>query len=96
MRIRIALFALGLAAGPAAAQSPIAEVICAPRAQMLDRLARQYGAERAGMGLRNAETILEIWTSPRGDWTLVQTYASGQMCILAMGRDWVAEGAGPA
>ena len=74
-------------AGPAMAESPIAEVICAPRAEILARLT---GAELAGAGLRDAEAVLEVWTRASGDWTLVQSYANGTACILAMGEAWEA------
>ena len=73
------------AAGPAAAQSPIAEVICVSRAELVVRLP---GAEMSGSGLRDTETVLEVWTSPSGDWTIVQSYADGTTCILAMGVAW--------
>lgn len=70
---------------PAVAGSPIAEVICVPRAEMLQRLA---GAGLAGSGLRDAEAVVEVWTRSSGDWVLVQSYANGQACILAMGEAW--------
>jgi hypothetical protein len=85
------LILLGLAAclmtGPAAAESPIAEVICIPRAELAQRL---RGAELSGLGLRDTETVLEVWTKASGDWTLVQSYADGLACILAMGEAWEA------
>lgn len=91
---RIAL-ALVLLAAPAAAQSPIAEVICAPRAQMVERLTVQYRSQLSGMGMRERDAVIEVWADPEGRWTLVQRYADGQSCILAMGADWMAmEGAG--
>ena len=75
---------------PLAAQAgtPIAEVLCAPRAEMVQRLTVQYGARLSGMGLRNVEMVMEIWTDPRGEWTLVQSYTDGKSCILAMGEGW--------
>jgi hypothetical protein len=76
-----------LLAGPVMAQSPIAEVICVPRAELL---ARMQGAEVAGLGLRNADTLIEVWARPSGDWTLVQSYPNGTACILAMGEAWEA------
>lgn len=76
-----------LLAAPVLAQNPIAEVLCAPRAEILARLS---GAELAGMGLREAEAVLEVWRRPSGDWTLVQSYANGTACILAMGEAWEA------
>ncbi len=74
--------------GAAWAETPIAEVICAPRAEMVLRLTRAYGAELAGQGLRDAEAVVEVWADAAGDWVLVQSYANGQACILAMGEGW--------
>jgi hypothetical protein len=82
-----------LLATPVSAQSPIAEVICLSRDDLLLRL---RGAEVAGAGLRDADAVLEVWTRPTGDWTLVQSYANGTACILAMGEAWEAATPPPA
>ena len=87
MALRI-IFALLLCAPPALAGGPIAEVVCAPREAMVQRLSTTQGAAIAATGLRDMETVLEIWTSPKGDWTLVQSYTDGLSCILAMGAEW--------
>ena len=81
------LILLLIISGPAGAQTSIAEMICAPRAEILTRLA---GAKVAGAGLRDTEAVLEVWTKASGDWTLVQSYANGTACILAMGEAWEA------
>jgi len=77
-----------LVASPALAEGPIAEVICAPRAEIVARLEQAQDAHLAGTGLRDREAVMEIWADPAGDWTLVQSYANGQACILAMGQVW--------
>jgi hypothetical protein len=82
---RLALFLVLV--GPASAETPIAEMICAPRAEIMQRL---EGAEVAGSGLRDAEAVLEVWTRASGDWVMVQSYANGTACILAMGESWEA------
>lgn len=74
-------------AAPAAAESPIAEVICAPRPEIVARLS---GATITGAGLRDADAVLEVWARPSGDWVLVQSHANGTACILAMGQAWEA------
>jgi hypothetical protein len=79
---------------PADAGGPLAEIVCAPRAEMRDRLARQHAATPQGMGMRDAEAVIELWTDPQGRWTLVQSYASGLACIVAMGTDWAQVRAG--
>lgn len=79
---------LGLSAGPLAARSPIAEIICEPTPVLEDRLSRQYSAERTASGVRNPEQVMEVWTRDSGDWTLVLRYATGKSCIVAMGDHW--------
>lgn len=72
-------------ATPAVAKSPIAEVVCVQRTELVQKLS---GASVSGAGLRDTETVLEVWTRPSGDWTLVQSYPDGMACILAMGEAW--------
>jgi hypothetical protein len=81
------LIPLLLLSGPASAESAIAEMICATRDEILTRL---DGAEMAGVGLRDTEAVMEVWIRETGDWTLVQSYANGTACILAMGEGWEA------
>lgn len=87
---RIILIAVLLTPLPAVARTPIAEVICAPRDELVQRLTVQYRSHLASMGLRDRESVMEIWTDAQGRWTLVQRNANGQSCILAMGADWMA------
>ena len=77
-----------LLTGPAAAASPIAEVICAPTPALHARLTRQFGERQSASGLRGPDEVMEVWTDQQGDWTLVITYASGTSCIVAMGEHW--------
>ena len=78
-----------LAASPSFAASPISEVLCAPQAEMRQKLQQQFGAERAGFGTRGPEAIMEVWADKTsGDWTLVMTYTDGNSCIVAMGENW--------
>lgn len=88
---RFLLLPLGIALLPilpAAAQSPISEVVCDPTARLHDRLTHQFGAARTSSGIRDREQIMEVWTDPQGDWTLVVTYTTGTSCIVAMGTAW--------
>jgi hypothetical protein len=88
MQTRIALTLMAAGMAPAAAQSPIAAVLCGPRDQIETRLTGRHDARLAGAGVRSPEAVLEVWADPQGRWTLVQRYADGQSCILAMGADW--------
>jgi hypothetical protein len=89
MIIRSALlFTLLCAAAPAAAAG-LGEVTCDDSARLESRLAQVMGAAKQGEGLRGPDAILQVWIVPRsGDWTLVQSYANGTSCIVAMGEHW--------
>lgn len=98
MWYRISLSALGaltLLAQPSAAASPIAEVVCAPRAEMEARLQREQQARLTASGVRDPETVMEVWSSPAGRWVMVIRYAEGQSCIVALGEAWDAVAAEP-
>lgn len=73
----------------AKAQNLIGELLCGTQQEIHAKLTRQFDVEKAGGGLRGPEAMLEIWTnSKNGDWVLVQSYAEGRSCILAMGEYW--------
>jgi len=74
---------------PTVAGATLSDVTCDDRARMTRTLETVYGAERQGGGLRDPETMLEIWSRRSdGDWLIVQNYANGTSCIVAMGESW--------
>ena len=88
------LFCLAL---PSLAHAGMADVSCDDSSRMIVTLTEVLGAERQGMGLRDPETMLEVWvTRASGDWLIVQNYANGTSCIVAMGENWEGSLAGPA
>jgi predicted methyltransferase len=81
--------AMLMAAPPAAATTPIAEMLCSLRSDMQTRLSVQFRAERSAVGIRDKDSVVEVWTEPgTGNWTMVVTYAAGTSCIVAMGEGW--------
>ena len=88
----LACFAL-----PHSGQANIADVSCDDTARLTATLTEVLGAERQGTGLRDPDTMLEVWvTQGSGDWVIVQNYANGTSCIVAMGEHWENHQAGPA
>ncbi|UAB91370.1 hypothetical protein I5192_21330 (plasmid) [Ruegeria sp. SCSIO 43209] len=95
-RLHASLLLLCLAV-PSTAQSKMADVSCDDSARMAQTLKQVLGAERQGMGLRDPETMLEVWVKrTSGDWMIVQNYANGTSCIVAMGDHWQGEVPDPA
>ena len=94
---RLALFLMLSMALPTIGHAKMADVSCDDSARMASMLTNVLGAELQGMGLRDPETMLEIWVTPtNNEWLIVQTYANGTSCIVAMGERWEASAAGPA
>ncbi|MEM6374396.1 MAG: hypothetical protein AAF727_16690 [Pseudomonadota bacterium] len=88
------LLALSL---PGQAQAQMADVTCDDSARMEHTLTDVLGAERQGTGMRDPETLLEIWVSDKnGSWIIVQSYSNGTSCIVAMGEHWEASVQSPA
>lgn len=93
-RILMSFLCLAL---PALAEARMSDISCDDSARMTETLQKIMGAERKGMGLRDPETMLEVWVTRRsGDWMIVQNYANGTSCIIAMGEHWEGDLPGPA
>ncbi len=66
-----------------------AQTNCASRDQVVDRLEMKYGEAFSGGGLRNAESVFEVWLSEeKGTWTILMTRSDGISCIMASGTNW--------
>jgi len=89
MRTLIALSLIATAILPGAATAYLGDVVCDDRARLEQQLASVHGAEKQGQGVRGPDALMEVWISPAtGDWALVQAYANGTSCIVAMGDHW--------
>lgn len=87
---------LGLVA-PSIAHAQMADVSCDDSTRMTHTLKKILGAERQGGGLRDPDTMLEVWVRrTSGDWMIVQNYANGTSCIVAVGEHWQGKDPGPA
>ena len=66
-----------------------AQTACADRSTVTERLKTNYGEEFAGGGLRNSDSIFEVWMAEEtGTWTIIMTMPNGQSCVMAAGTDW--------
>lgn len=74
----IALFAV-----PAQAQN-----ICGPRGDIVDKLSANYEEQQSAMGLAKNGTLLEIFASKAGSWTIMFTVPGGKTCLIATGEGW--------
>ncbi len=72
-----------LAAQQVQAQTPN----CAPRPDVLQRLAETYGETRRGIGMARQGTVMEVFASDEtGTWTITVTLPNGLTCLVAAGE----------
>lgn len=84
--IRPLIFAC-LFASPAAAQT----APCLPtHADAVAFLAQKYGEVPTGYGLaRDGASVIEVFVSRAGSWTIVRVLPDGKTCAIADGYGWV-------
>lgn len=59
---------------------------CATRAQVVDVLTAKYGETRRSIGLAANNTVMELFASPTGSWTVTVTLPEGMTCLMASGQ----------
>ena len=62
---------------------------CFPHADVVDALGKKFGERITGLGLsKNQQSVLELYVSDGGSWTVLITNAQGVSCVRAMGESW--------
>lgn len=81
LAVLMGLLALG-ATGARAQQSA-----CAPRDQVVAKLAERYGETRRSVGLGSDNAVMEVFASTEtGSWTITVTSVTGLTCLIASGQ----------
>lgn len=73
----------------AAIPSNAAGRVCGERAKMAAFLAKRYGEKPRAMGVASSgKSVMEIYTSEKGSWTVLMTTSKGVTCIMSAGHSW--------
>jgi len=67
-----------------APQSPA----CGERQQIVASLGMQYREKQQAVGVVDSDTLLEVFVSGTGTWTIVATDPEGLSCIVFFGEGW--------
>ncbi len=60
---------------------------CAPREDVVGRLAETYGETRRGIGIARQGSVMEVYASDSsGSWTITVTLPDGVTCLIASGQ----------
>ncbi len=66
-----------------------AQVLCAERSVITDRLETRFHETYQGAGLQGTTSLVEIWSSEEtGTWTMLLSRANGTSCVIASGQNW--------
>lgn len=71
-----------------AATPAMASPICAPHATLITLLAQEYGESRQIIALDNSGSVVELFASEGGTWTLTVTAPGGETCFVAAGPNY--------
>jgi hypothetical protein len=76
---------LGLAVFTSAAG---AAQVCGPRESIITQLGERFQETRKSLGLAGNASVIELYVSINGSWTLVSTDTRGVACLVAAGQAW--------
>ncbi|WP_309664037.1 hypothetical protein [Tabrizicola sp.] len=89
-RMMLAL-SLGFGGVILATQNGFANPQCAPRADVIEGLAQNYGETRRSLGIAANSTVMELFAADAtGTWTLTVTTPDGMTCLVASGMGYEA------
>jgi len=76
--------ALSLSVETGSAQAPA----CGPHDAIVQSLAEQYRENPQSVGMVDSNTLVEIFVSDQGSWTILATDTAGKSCVLSAGEGW--------
>jgi len=65
-----------------------AQNVCGYRSDIVGKLNTQYEEHQAALGLASNGTLLEVFSSKTGSWTILFTQPGGKTCLVATGEKW--------
>jgi len=79
---------VGTALVSLAANAQSAAPLCGDHGAIKDALANSYSEKPVSMGLASNGTMVEIYASKTGSFTIIMTEPTGRSCMLAAGESW--------
>ena len=82
-KITATALALGLSA-----TAGMAQVACANRNELIKLLDEKYHEASTGYGTVGETSVIEVFASEKGSFTILSTQGNGVSCIIAAGQNW--------
>jgi hypothetical protein len=86
------MIALGLALGALAIliNGAQAQPQCGPHDKIIEVLGQRFQENRQALGIAGQASVIELFVSMAGSWTMTTTNTQGLTCIIATGEAWQA------
>ena len=84
----ILIFGLAALSLPALLTSTKAAPQCGPHEKITEALDRRFQENRQALGLSRQASVVELFVSGEGSWTLTTTSTAGLTCVVATGEAW--------
>lgn len=84
MKLRAIMYAIIISVLPVAAQT-----VCAARTDMLE-ITKKHKEQLVGSGIAG-RSVVEVYVSETGSFTVVRSSPEGLSCLIAAGQDWQIE-----
>ncbi len=65
-----------------------AQPVCGSHGTVAENLNKGYAEAPVSMGVTTSGSVIEVFASENGTWTLVITQPNGLSCLIAAGLDW--------
>ncbi|MBC8267681.1 MAG: hypothetical protein H8E36_02940 [Rhodospirillaceae bacterium] len=65
-----------------------AQTVCGSRAEFVKKLQKGYAEKPVSVGLASNGSMIEIFASENGTFSIVITQPSGNTCLVAAGDNW--------
>ncbi len=88
MRVVKFLSAIMLGCGLLAQTAGASPMPCMTHDDLVKLLGNKYSEELNGYGLAGQSSLVEVYFSERGSFTIVATNSSGMSCVIAAGQSW--------
>lgn len=88
-KYRFGVSCLLLAAAAVLCATPSgAQTVCGDRAKLIDVLAQKFDEMPSAFGIAGESSLVELFVSKTGSWTMLLTRPGGTSCIMATGQSW--------
>lgn len=71
-----------------AAQTQVIPVKCGPRIAIVEYLRQRHSERQVIIGIVNERTLIEIFRSETGSFSVLASRVDGSACMIAAGKQW--------